>query len=326
MEQIIVNPKDYGLEEKNVKSIEEAFKPKIIERDGLEKVYGGLIKQEITQDICNQAGSLRKKLVKVRTGISDIHKTQKAYFLSAGRFVDAWKNKETLPITQMEENLGKMEKHFEIKEQERLQKIQDIRLNRLSKYVEDVSDRYLADMEEDVWEAYISSKKKDYELLEAAKRQAEIERIAKEKEEIAERKRIRDENELLRKQAEEREKEAKILADKEAKERELDHKQHEAELSKEREKSAKIELEERTKREKVEKELREKREAEEKRQRDEELRVQNELNKGDKDKVSDLKEDLKRLKSKYTFTSNENKKMYSDVGLLIDKVLNHIKL
>ncbi len=55
-----------------------------------------------------------------------------------------------------------------------------------------------------------------------------------------------------------------------------------------------------------------------------EAKKQDELNKGDKAKVNDLINDLNQLKTKYTFKSAKNNRMYSDVGLLIGKVVNHI--
>jgi hypothetical protein len=54
-------------------------------------------------------------------------------------------------------------------------------------------------------------------------------------------------------------------------------------------------------------------------------KIQSELNKGDSDKVSDLRTDLSFLKTKYSFKSAKNSKMYSDVNLLIDKIINHIE-
>jgi hypothetical protein len=51
---------------------------------------------------------------------------------------------------------------------------------------------------------------------------------------------------------------------------------------------------------------------------------QAELKKGDSDKVQDLKSDLEELKTKYSFKSAKYKKTYSDVNILIDKVINHI--
>lgn len=70
--------------------------------------------------------------------------------------------------------------------------------------------------------------------------------------------------------------------------------------------------------------LQEKQEEEERRQKEEELKRQADLHKGDADKVADLITDLSSLKAKYTFTSEKNKRMYSDVSTLIDKIITHI--
>lgn len=151
-----------------------------------------------------------------------------------------------------------------------------------------------------------------------------------------EQEKIRLENELLRKEAEEKEKrriaeekarkeaeqkERKIREEKERKEREA----QEAALKKEREERELFEHEEREKREKLEEELRLKKEAEERAKAAEESRIQTELNKGDAEKVSDLIDDLKSLQVKYTFKSKKNQKMYSDVIILIDKIITHIE-
>ena len=87
----------------------------------------------------------------------------------------------------------------------------------------------------------------------------------------------------------------------------------------------KKEREERAKREKLEAELKAKQEEEEEARKQAELERQKELNKGDADKVKDLLTSLETLKNKYSFDSDKNKKMYQDVGILIDKVITHIK-
>ena len=56
-----------------------------------------------------------------------------------------------------------------------------------------------------------------------------------------------------------------------------------------------------------------------------ERKRQSELNKGDEDKVKDLISDITALKSKYTFKSKYNKRMYNDFGYLVDKIINRIK-
>ena len=64
--------------------------------------------------------------------------------------------------------------------------------------------------------------------------------------------------------------------------------------------------------------------AEEKIKTDRLASIEAEKNKGDTDKVNDLVNDLESIKTKYQFESAKNQKMYSDVGLLIDKLINHI--
>lgn len=112
----------------------------------------------------------------------------------------------------------------------------------------------------------------------------------------------------------EKERQAKIKAEKEEQER----------IRKENAK-LKAEAEERERLAKIETDNRAKEEAERKAKEVEEARVQAELNKGDSAKVLDLISDLEALKTKYSFKSAKNKKMYADTCVLIDKVVNHIK-
>lgn len=185
---LVVNPEEFGLEKENVLKIEEAFTPKIVEREALAKIYADVITKEINQNTVIEAAELRRKLVKVRTGIADIHKTQKAFFLASGRFVDAWKNKETEPVTQMEEKLMEIEKYYENQEKERLEKIQKARAEELSQYVSDAHERDLSGMADDVWDAYLSAKKQAHEDQLAAEKKAEEDRKAQEEEDRRKRK------------------------------------------------------------------------------------------------------------------------------------------
>lgn len=169
---VLIDPKEYGLEKKEAADIGKAFEAKIAERDGYAKVYATLIEREESPEQTKEARELRLKLVKTRTGISSIHKTQKAYFLAAGKFVDAWKNKETLPITQMEEVLEEIENRAAIAEEKRLEELQATRVALLQDYVEDAAERDLSSMEEDVWESFLATKKSQYE---AAQEKAEEE-------------------------------------------------------------------------------------------------------------------------------------------------------
>jgi len=205
METTIVklNPTEYGLKETEAQTIEKAFMPKIIERDALHGIYEKLITEELTPELCIEAKDLRLKLVKVRTGIAEIHRTQKAYFLAAGRYVDAWKNKETAPIEQMEEKCNAIEKYYENMERERKNKLRDERVAELSKYEMDGSLMLLGEMKDEVWVNFLAGAKFQFEQKKEAERKAEAERLAAIE---AERQRQieRDvENERLKKAAEE---------------------------------------------------------------------------------------------------------------------------
>ena len=241
-----VDPKEFGLEEAQVSTIEQAFLPKIAERDGYSIVYKQLIEKEITKELCNEAGDLRRKLVKVRTGIADIHKTQKAFFLSAGRFVDAWKNKETLPIEQMEESLSAIEKHFEKIEAEKVAKLEADRKKELANY-SDVTPFGLGAMDESVYQTYLIGVKLGYEAKIKAEQEAEAERLRliEIDKEAARLKAIEDERIRLENE--------KLKADAIAKEKEI-----EAERNRQAEIRAKIEAE----RKQLEDELKAKQEAE----------------------------------------------------------------
>lgn len=262
MTQLVkINPQDFGLEETQVSNIEQAFAPKIAERDGYIEMYNQILKAEITPELCDNASDLRKKLVKVRTGIADIHKTQKAFFLAAGRFVDAWKNKETEPITQMEENLGKIEKHYILIEQERITKLEEDRRNQLLQFTE-IIPMSLGLMQEDVFVAYLNAQKEAHKAKIEAEKKAEQERIAAEKAEAAERERVRLENEALRKAAIEREKEIEAERAKAEKER-IAEREEAARKQKAIEDAARIEREKiEAERAKIEAELRAKQQAE----------------------------------------------------------------
>lgn len=216
MSELVVDPKDYGLEESSVVEIEKAFLPKIAERDGYLEVYNLLLTKEITKETCDEARGLRLKLVKVRTGIADIHKTQKAYFLRAGQFVDAWKNKETLPVEQMEENLEKIEKHFKIQEAEKIQKLSEERKAELLAYTSAylIPER-LGEMPDSIYQNYLIGIKVAHEAKLKADAEVEVERlrlieIEKENARVKaiEDERIRKENEKLKAEAIEREKKA----------------------------------------------------------------------------------------------------------------------
>lgn len=181
-ELTLIDPKEFGLEEKKVSSIEASFLPKKVEADGFVQVYEQILTKEINKDTCKEARELRLKLVKVRTGISDVHKTEKAFYLASGKYVDALKNKLTLPITQMEEKLTEIEKYFENQEKERLQKLRSERESKLGQFGTDTTFIALDLMTDDQFQDLFEKEKLAFDTRK--KQEEEAERLALENERL----------------------------------------------------------------------------------------------------------------------------------------------
>jgi len=328
----IIKASDYGIEQKTGNGIEDSFAPIVAETKELTKTYALLLSEEMSAELCEKAKAFDKLLLATEKNIIKTHKLQKDFSLQYGRLCDAHKNQKMNPITQMREKMGAVKKHFETIEADRLKALQLQRAERLAVYVEDAHDRNLIKFEEDEFEALYTIKKKEYEIRIELEKQAEADRIAKEKAEAIERERIRLENETLKAEAIESQRLAAIEADKRAKadaarlaKEEAETKAREAkedEAQRVRDVEAK---KQRDAQQKLSDQLKAKEEAEAKAKRDEAQRLQSELSKGDEAKLIDLLKDLTTLKTKYTFKSDKNVKMYVDVSLLIDKVINHIK-
>ena len=334
------------IEESKASQIKKTFEPMAEMLTGFESAYNELVidaSEEITKETTARAKRLRLDIGKVRIETGKIKDKQKEYIKLEDRAIMGVHNILVWAVKEKEDKLKEIEKHFEIQEEKRLAKLQSERVEKLSLYVEDAHERDLSKFADDEFDALFSMKKKCYEDRIEAERKAEEERITKEKAEAEERKRIAAENEKLKKEAEERDRLARIEAekrdkeDRERKEKEdlerkvreekerKEREKYEAKLKAEREAKEKIEREERAKREKLEAELKAKEEAERKAKKEETERIQSELNKGDAAKVKDLIKDLEDLKTKYSFKSSKNKKMYTDISQLIDKVVSHIK-
>lgn len=181
----LIDPKEYGLEKKDVAGIAEAFAPKIAERDGFSKVYALILEKEEGPEQAKEARELRLKLVKTRTGIKAVHGVQKKFYKAMGDVIDAWKNRETLPVAQMEEVLSEIENRAAIAETKRLEALQIARVALLDPYVEGASDRDLSSLDEDYWDYFLDTKKKAYEAK-VKKEQEEFDARAAEKKRLEE--------------------------------------------------------------------------------------------------------------------------------------------
>lgn len=309
--EVLVDPKEFGIETGDDKRvlITDVFA-------FYEKEYNEIVGAcEITTELSEKASSLRKKVGKIRIGISKIHKAKKEYWLNGGRSVDAWKNDNSAIVEEKERKLQEIETHFQRIEQERISKMREARIEILKQYdVDGTLIPTIAIMDETVWESFLMGERLKFEAKKEQERIAEEQRIAKEKADAEEREKMRLENERLRSEAKKREAELEMERKKQAEILAKQKAESDAKLKAEREEKAKIESE-----------LKAKQDAEAKAKADEDARVEAEANMGDKQKVEALIEDLIQIKSKYQFKSKKNQKMFSDVQGLIDKVISHIK-
>lgn len=328
-------PELQGVEKGKAEQIRATFEPMAKMLSEFEKDYIEIIQESIigmTKEVALKAKRCRIDIGKVRIETGKIKDKQKEYIKLEDRAIMGVHNILVWAVKEKEDKLKEIENFAEIAEQKRLEDLQNERAGKLLKYVEDAHERKLSEMEEDVWDAYFNSKKKEHEDRIEAEKKAEADRVEKEKAFKLEQERIRKENEVLKKQADEREKLAKIEEEKRAKaeserlkKEDLAQKEREKKEKKEREQyEAKLKIE-RIEKEKAEKLLKTQQEEKELAEKQAKEKAQAELNKGDLDKVKDLISDLESLKSKFSFKSDKYKKMYSDTNLLIDKVINHIK-
>lgn len=351
--EVLVDPKDFGIETVEDKRVQITDIFAFYENE-----YNQIVSAtQITSELSEQSSSLRKKVAKIRIAIAKIHKAKKEQFLHGGRLVDNWKNVNSEIVEQKEKKLLEIETHFQRIEMERLNAMRESRIETLKQYgVDGNMIPTIAIMDESTWESYLMGEKLRFDARKEQERIAEEQRVAREKADQEEREKMRIENERLKAQAKEKEelrkkrseelrpfimfiREYNELIEKEESEYQKEFsdikKGAEAHWEYERKEQIKKQAQEeaqqnelRKEREekiKLEAQLKAKTQAEAQAKADEEAKAEAEANMGDKQKVESLISDLSAIKSKYQFKSKKNQKMYSEVQVLIDKVITHIQ-
>lgn len=285
-ELIVINPKDYGLEEMQANQIAEAFREPLAELAALETEYKNFKNLTGTppESTCIEAKELLKKYVSNRTTRDTIHKTEKAYFLNGGKYVQAWKNKSLEVSNEREEKLKEIADYYVNIEKERIVKLTEKReKDLLSCQLED--DIYippkLGEMPEQAWNTYFAGVKKGYDEEIEHRRQEQLRQEKEEKKQQEEQERIRKENEQLKAEAEAKEKEI----EKERIEREKIEAKKQAEIETERLIQQKKLEKEQAEIEKLKQEKREREEAELKAQKEKEEQAKQIALAPDKDKI-----------------------------------------
>lgn len=187
-ELTIIQSEEFGIESAKAKTIEQSFLPKKTEIDSYSEQYSTILTKELNKETFKEARELRLKLVKLRTGIADVHKSEKAFFLASGKFVDALKNKLTVPIEQMEEKLKEIEEYEKRQETIRKEALRNERILALEPYGIDTSFLPLGDMTEEQFQGQLDlsriafEQKQEEERIKAeAERKAEEDRIEAER-------------------------------------------------------------------------------------------------------------------------------------------------
>jgi len=189
-----VNPSEFGLEAIQAAQVEAAFLPMIAKMKELETEFNEVSALPIEPTTCKKAKELRLKFVKIRTGTAEIHKNEKAFYLAGSRFVDAWKNAQIFASMGKESALEKIEKHFEILEAERKEKLRVERIAALSAVCETPDMYPVQEMSEPAFKQLLDGLTLAKRQREEAELKAEADRVAKELAEAEERERIRLEN------------------------------------------------------------------------------------------------------------------------------------
>ena len=156
----------FGVEKSRAKEMESAFVPMINLLKEMETEYNAIIKESkngITKEICGLAHTLRWQYVKLRKGVDEVHQVGKKEVLLLGRAWDGLKNQYLSVTNQNEETLNKIEKHFEIMEADRKDKLKEEREKLLLEYEVETEHIQLGDMNNEVWDNYFSGVKLQYD-------------------------------------------------------------------------------------------------------------------------------------------------------------------
>lgn len=188
-ELVVINPREYGLEEKQAEKMTSGLAVVLTERKALEGIYNAVIAKELNAETFKEARELRLKVQKNRTtGIEAWHKTNKAFYLAGGRFVDAYKNKEVIINEQMEERLLEIEKYEEKLASDLKAKLKAERLALLEPFEVDTQYVSIEEMTEDQFNGFLNTNKVAFETKIEQQKQAEKARIEAEKKAEEERK------------------------------------------------------------------------------------------------------------------------------------------
>lgn len=180
---IISTLKKENITDGKAQMIEKAFAPMVELLKSFDNEYAEIIAMEITDEACKKARMLRLKMVKVRTGVKEVHATQKAETIRFNKAVDGIKNIFDYAVISKEETLESIEKHLEIMEANRLKVLKEERENKLRVFDYDTSKVDLSKMDDAMFDMILLGVEKAYnDKIESDKKLAEELAAIKQKE------------------------------------------------------------------------------------------------------------------------------------------------
>ncbi len=362
MSQIIkIEPAELALipKEKS-QQIRDLFLPMAESLSKLENRFNDIMADTefgVEDDQVQLARKLKDDIAQVRIKTEKARKLKKSECLREGQAIDAAAKIVVWAVSDKEEKLKEIINHFEIEEKARLAALQIEREALLKPYIQEDFDRPLSDMGEGTWDAYIEGKKRDHNDrvqadIQAKKMKEDAEKIEREEQErvLAENARLQREADeaasKLRKATEEAEAvraedrriakveqdaidkqnaaQQKIIDDANALQLKIQQEREAAILTQ----NAKIQAEnDRIKQDAVDK-ARKEREKSDKAEVERLKAEQDELNKGDEQKMIDLARALQELCVKYVFKSDKNISLYEDLDISVSEWIKcaHINL
>lgn len=195
-------------------TLKSAFAPLFDQAQALKDEAMGIVITSADQvSLMAQAKTLRKTIRDIRLNAEKEKDRLKESALREGRAVQGLYNLILHLTKPLEEHLEQQEKYIEFENAKKLAALKDKRVEELTAYGVDISFLKLEEMSEDVYAHFLAKAKSEYEAKKEAEATVEAERIEKQLAEEKERECIRQENEKLKKKAEQRETE--VQAEKE---------------------------------------------------------------------------------------------------------------
>lgn len=175
-----------SVEQSKAQQIKKVFQPMTDMLEGFEKKYAEVMAMEISPETCKAAKRLRLDIGKVRIESEKLRKTEKSYFVAAGKAIDGVNNILKFAVIERENSLKEVELYYENLEKKAKEDRLKKREAKLLELDENINlPGFLLDMEDDEFNSYLEGQKSTIEK-----------RLKQEEEERLERERIQKQGQL----------------------------------------------------------------------------------------------------------------------------------